>query len=154
MTGCIATPTELCINKSDGQNDSPKDPPIKHRGFLRRWKVVSVLMGYDNTWPRRSITDFASGQVWSTSMSEVTRILTAIKQGDPAASEQLLPVVYEELRRLAAQRLAQEKPGQTLQATGSCMRRICAWSATTVRNKSGKAEATSLPPRPRPCAAL
>jgi RNA polymerase sigma factor (TIGR02999 family) len=50
-------------------------------------------------------------------MSEVTRILSAIEQGDPHAAEQLLPLVYEELRRLAAQRLAQEKPGQTLQAT-------------------------------------
>lgn len=50
-------------------------------------------------------------------MSEVTRILSAIEQGDPHAAEQLLPLVYEELRQLAAQRLAQEKPGQTLQAT-------------------------------------
>jgi RNA polymerase sigma factor (TIGR02999 family) len=50
-------------------------------------------------------------------MSEVTRILSAIEQGDPHAPEQLLPLVYEELRKLAAQRLAQEKPGQTLQAT-------------------------------------
>jgi RNA polymerase sigma factor (TIGR02999 family) len=50
-------------------------------------------------------------------MSEVTRILSAIEQGDPAAAEQLLPLVYDELRQLAAQRLAQEKPGQTLQAT-------------------------------------
>src|SRR5947199_4069839 len=50
-------------------------------------------------------------------MSEVTRILSAIGQGDPSAAEQLLPLVYDELRRLAAQRLAQEKPGQTLQAT-------------------------------------
>jgi RNA polymerase sigma factor (TIGR02999 family) len=50
-------------------------------------------------------------------MSEVTRILSAIDAGDPTASEQLLPLVYEELRRLAAQRLAQERPGQTLQAT-------------------------------------
>src|SRR5215510_8584958 len=50
-------------------------------------------------------------------MSEVTRILCAIEQGDPHAAEQLLPLVYEELRQLAAQRLAQEKPGQTLQAT-------------------------------------
>ena len=50
-------------------------------------------------------------------MSEVTRILCAIDQGDPAAAEQLLPLVYEELRRLAAQRLSHEKPGQTLQAT-------------------------------------
>jgi RNA polymerase sigma factor (TIGR02999 family) len=50
-------------------------------------------------------------------MSEVTRILSAIEQGDPHAAEQLLPLVYDELRKLAAQRLANEKPGQTLQAT-------------------------------------
>jgi RNA polymerase sigma factor (TIGR02999 family) len=50
-------------------------------------------------------------------MSEVTRILSAIERGDPHAAEQLLPLVYDELRKLAAQRLAQEKPGQTLQAT-------------------------------------
>jgi RNA polymerase sigma factor (TIGR02999 family) len=50
-------------------------------------------------------------------MSDVTRILSAIDQGDPQASEQLLPLVYEELRKLAAQRLAKEAPGQTLQAT-------------------------------------
>jgi RNA polymerase sigma factor (TIGR02999 family) len=51
------------------------------------------------------------------SNSDVTRILAAGEQGDPKASEDLLPLVYEELRRLAQQRLAQEKPGQTLQAT-------------------------------------
>ena len=50
-------------------------------------------------------------------MSDVTRILSQIESGDPAAAEQLLPLVYEELRKLAAVRLAQEKPGQTLQAT-------------------------------------
>jgi RNA polymerase sigma factor (TIGR02999 family) len=50
-------------------------------------------------------------------MSEVTRILSAIEQGDPHAAEQLLPLVYDELRTLAAQKMAQEKPGQTLQAT-------------------------------------
>jgi RNA polymerase sigma factor (TIGR02999 family) len=50
-------------------------------------------------------------------MNDVTRILCAIEDGDPKAAESLLPLVYEELRRLAAQRLAQEKPGQTLQAT-------------------------------------
>jgi RNA polymerase sigma factor (TIGR02999 family) len=50
-------------------------------------------------------------------MTEVTRILSAIGQGDPHAAEQLLPLVYHELRQLAAQKLAQEKPGQTLQAT-------------------------------------
>jgi RNA polymerase sigma factor (TIGR02999 family) len=50
-------------------------------------------------------------------MGEVTRILSAIEQGDPHASEQLLPLVYDELRKLAAAKLAQEQPGQTLQAT-------------------------------------
>ena len=50
-------------------------------------------------------------------MSEVTTILSAIEQGDRQAAEQLLPLVYDELRKLASQRLAQEAPGQTLQAT-------------------------------------
>ena len=50
-------------------------------------------------------------------MSDVTRILSQIESGDPSAAEQLLPLVYDELRKLAAVRLAQEKPGQTLQAT-------------------------------------
>ncbi|HJT32915.1 MAG TPA: ECF-type sigma factor [Pirellulales bacterium] len=50
-------------------------------------------------------------------MSDVTHILSAIEQGDPHAAEYLLPLVYDELRRLATQKLAQEKPGQTLQAT-------------------------------------
>src|SRR5207248_2661172 len=50
-------------------------------------------------------------------MRELTHILSAIERGDPHAARQLLPLVYEELRKLAAQKLAQEKPGQTLQAT-------------------------------------
>jgi RNA polymerase sigma factor (TIGR02999 family) len=50
-------------------------------------------------------------------MTEVTRILSAIEQGDRHAADQLLPLVYDELRKLAGQKLAQEKPGQTLQAT-------------------------------------
>src|SRR5215813_6300169 len=50
-------------------------------------------------------------------MNDVTRVLSAIEGGDPHAAEQLLPLVYEELRNLAAQKLAQEKPGQTLEAT-------------------------------------
>jgi RNA polymerase sigma factor (TIGR02999 family) len=50
-------------------------------------------------------------------MSEVTRILSAIEEGDPHAAEQLLPLVYDELRKLAAEKMSQERPGQTLQAT-------------------------------------
>src|SRR5438270_8112474 len=50
-------------------------------------------------------------------MGDVTRVLADIERGDPRAAEQLLPLVYDELRKLAAQKLAQENPGQTLQAT-------------------------------------
>jgi RNA polymerase sigma factor (TIGR02999 family) len=50
-------------------------------------------------------------------MSDVTRILSAIEQGDPKAAEQLLPLVYDELRKLAARKLVKERPGQTLEAT-------------------------------------
>src|SRR5216117_1911925 len=57
------------------------------------------------------------GPVDSGFMSDVTRILSAIEQGDPHAAEQLLPLVYDELRKLAAQKMAQETPGQTLQPT-------------------------------------
>src|SRR5262249_55510117 len=65
--------------------------------------------------PPRETSRFQRGKL--ASMSDVTRILSAIENGDPSAAEQLLPLVYEELRKLAAQRLAQERPGQTLQAT-------------------------------------
>lgn len=51
-------------------------------------------------------------------MTQVTRILSQIESGDPSAADQLLPLVYDELRKLAAAKLAQERPGQTLQATG------------------------------------
>src|SRR5262245_57453537 len=54
---------------------------------------------------------------WGTAMNDVTQILSRIESGDPTAAEQLLPLVYDELRRLAALRMAQEKPGQTLQPT-------------------------------------
>src|SRR4051794_31303127 len=54
---------------------------------------------------------------WLKAMNDVTRILSAIEQGDPSAAGQLLPLIYDELRRLAAQKLAREEPGQTLQAT-------------------------------------
>src|SRR6516162_4971464 len=50
-------------------------------------------------------------------MCEVMRLLSALEHGDPSAAEQLLPLVYDELRQLAASKLAQEQPGQTLQAT-------------------------------------
>src|SRR5271166_2870203 len=54
---------------------------------------------------------------FSSLMNDVTRILNAIEQGDPHAASQLLPLVYDELRKLATRKMVQEKPGQTLQAT-------------------------------------
>jgi RNA polymerase sigma factor (TIGR02999 family) len=77
-------------------------------------------MGVERTFPR------AEAEAWLRSspalvsldfMSEVTRLLAAVETGDPHAANQLLPLVYDELRRLAADKLAQESPGQTLQAT-------------------------------------
>ena len=65
--------------------------------------------------PRR--WQVTSGAVMLPLMSEVTRILSAIEQDDPTAADQLLPLVYGELRQLAAQKLAREQPGHTLQAT-------------------------------------
>jgi RNA polymerase sigma factor (TIGR02999 family) len=75
---------------------------------------------YSNAWLRRFAYGHALTVVvlaWKVSMSDVTRILNAIEQGDARATDKLLPLVYEELRLLAAQRLSQERPGQTLQAT-------------------------------------
>ena len=93
------------------------------------------------------------GILWrSRIMSDVTQILADIDRGDPRAAERLLPLVYDELRKLAARRLAQEKPGQTLQATAlvheAYLRLVGAidpgWEGTD----------TSLPPLPRRCARL
>lgn len=70
-------------------------------------------------------------------MTEVSRLLTAIDEGDPQAASQLLPVVYDELRRLAAVQLANEKPGQTLDATGlvhEAYMRLVASQSTTEDN--------------------
>ena len=86
-------------------------------------------------------------------MSDVTRILSAIEQGDPRAAEQLLPLVYDELRKLAAARMADEAPGQTLQATALVHEAYLRLSAASRRRPLGRAAATSSPPPPRPCAA-
>lgn len=70
-------------------------------------------------------------------MSDVTRILSQIDSGDPQAAAQLLPLVYEELRKLAAARLAQEKPGQTLQPTALVHEAYLRLVATLGRESSG-----------------
>src|SRR5262245_21215575 len=74
---------------------------VPHAGFPQSLRAC---------WPRSPGVD-------SGVMSDVTRLLNALDQGDPHAASQLLPLVYEELRRLAAQKLAREAPGQTLDAT-------------------------------------
>src|SRR5262249_20917531 len=73
-------------------------------------------------------------------MNDVTRVLSAIEQGDAGAAEQLLPLVYDELRKLAAQKLAHEKPGQTLQATAlvhEAYLRICGGDPAPQWNSRG-----------------
>jgi RNA polymerase sigma factor (TIGR02999 family) len=77
--------------------------------FVTKLWLESSYLAADGIVDRRVV-------FWST-MSDVTQILSAIEQGDPSAAEQLLPLLYDELRRLATQKLSQEKPGQTLQAT-------------------------------------
>lgn len=76
----------------------------------RKRLLIPLQVSGENETPRRLSLSVLP-------MNDVTRILSAIEQGDPSAAEQLLPLVYDELRKLAAQKLAQEKPGQTLQAT-------------------------------------
>ncbi len=75
-------------------------------------------------------------------MNEVTRILSAIDQGDPHAAEKLLPLVYDELRRLAANKMAKEKPGQTLQATAlvheAYLRLVASGDASATRARHWK----------------
>src|SRR5262249_28966964 len=95
-------------------------PLAKSRGFAPRrlvcsapvWRVVALTC----RGPRFDLPRRAGLQV--SPMSEVTRLLSAIDSGDPGAAQQLLPLVYDELRRLAAAQMAREKPGQTLDATG------------------------------------
>jgi hypothetical protein len=83
-------------------------------------------------------------------MNDVTSILLAIEQGEPHAAERLLPLVYDELRKLAARKLAQERPGQTLQATALVHEATCNWWTPRAAGP-GRAAATSSPPRPRRC---
>ena len=80
------------------------------------------------------VTRTVTVQSWSSSLSveatvvsDVTRILSQIESGDPSAAEQLLPLVYEELRKLAAAKLAQRSPGRHCRRRRWCMRRICGW---------------------------
>ena len=87
-------------------------------------------------------------------MNDVTRILSAIEAGDPQAAEQLLPLVYDELRQLAAQQAGRARsPGQTLQATALVHEAYLRLVGGDDPAAAGTAAATSSPPRPRPCAA-
>src|SRR5262249_51225072 len=91
----------------EGDSSGGKHGPARHLGNVRSRPAPTLRAG----WMRASLAAILTG------MSDVTCILSAIEQGDPHAASQLLPLVYDELRQLAAQKLAQEKPGQTLQAT-------------------------------------
>ena len=83
-------------------------------------------------------------------MSDVTQILAAIDSGDPQAAEQLLPLVYDELRKLAAAKLAQEKPGQTLQATALVHEAYLRLVAACERARQSPRPQTPTPRDPAP----
>ena len=85
-------------------------------------------------------------------MSDITRILAAMQQGDPSAAEQLLPLIYDELRQLAAQKLAHEQPGQTLQAT-ALVHEAYLRLVGDGKRRTGPIAVISSSPRPRPCGA-
>ena len=82
-------------------------------------------------------------------MNDVTQILSRIDSGDPSAAEQLLPLIYDELRRLTAAKLAREKPGQTLQAT-ALVHEAYVRMVVASQHRIG---VIFSPPRPRPCGA-
>ena len=84
-------------------------------------------------------------------MTDITQILSQIESGDPSAAEQLLPVVYEELRKLAAQRMAHENPGQTLQATALVHEAYMRLVDVEKVSALGFARDISLPLLLRPC---
>src|SRR6476469_9498264 len=94
-----------------------RPPALSWRAHIR----AAVGLGRVELESRRSGVgpgrDAAGWSGGAPGMDEVTRILSAIERGDEQAAEQLLPLVYDELRKLASQQLAQEKPGQTLEAT-------------------------------------
>ncbi len=79
--------------------------------------IMLMHQGIPTLSARRLVDSATPVRVWVPPMSDVTRVLSAIQQRDSRASEQLLPLVYDALRKLAAQKLAREKPGQTLDAT-------------------------------------
>ena len=85
-------------------------------------------------------------------MSDVTRLLDAAAAGDRQAAADLLPLVYDELRKLAAARMAAEAPGHTLSPPPWSTRRTSGWSARPTK-PAGTTAGTSSPPPPRPCAA-
>ena len=84
-------------------------------------------------------------------MTDVTQILSEIEHGDPAAAERLLPLVYDELRKLAAAKLANEKPGQTLQATALVHEAYLRLVDSRARPSTGTVAAISSPRPPRRC---
>jgi RNA polymerase sigma factor (TIGR02999 family) len=86
--------------------------------MARRGQIVNALFRAVANANREGYTAVAASQRFPVFMSDVTRVLSAIEQGDPHAAEKLLPLVYDELRKLAGHRMAQEGAGQTLQATG------------------------------------
>jgi RNA polymerase sigma factor (TIGR02999 family) len=120
--GVIASEDDLFDNELQARHHSSPAGPLAGKLDAEPVRILLAVQRERAKCESSNISIFLGcygidGQLCSTSMSDVTRILSAIEQGDPRAAEQLLPLVYDELRKLAAVRLSEERPGQTLQAT-------------------------------------
>jgi RNA polymerase sigma factor (TIGR02999 family) len=117
--GCIANGSaKILRNRCQGDGIIISCIRVEKTWWVTGLTTQSELKDPERKFPGRRNDSAQEFRLLSASpMIEITHILSAIEQGDPHAAEQLLPLVYDELRQLAAQKLAQEKPGQTLQAT-------------------------------------
>jgi hypothetical protein len=126
-------------------------------GFGQNWstqfreKANSPIL---KTWRKQIASEPSLG--YRVTMGDVTHLLSAIEAGDPQAAGKLLPLVYDELRRLAANRLSQEPPGQTLQATAlvheAYLRLVASPAGQLGMVKNLTVKVISSPLRPKPCA--
>jgi hypothetical protein len=144
-------PTRVAAFVLLGGFDATSD--VSAPALATRFRLVPLRFGqFRPPCPRPIIPHSQGPRGESLLMIDVTQILNAIEKGDPQAAEQLLPLVYEELRKLAAQRMAQEKPGHPLEATAWCHAPIaCAQVVSQRRVSISSCRRWVRPKRLPPC---
>ena len=133
----------------DLERSAPGRAPDKWNVFWDWATAVHFAAAIPRSTPRCQVTT-SKTRVMLEAMSDVTRILSQIESGDPSAAEQLLPLVYDELRQLAAARWPRRSRARRCRPRRWFTRRTCGWW-TPRRFSSGTAGGTFSPPRPRPC---